>query len=282
MSASPGSRRAARAVAAVALTAAVTLSGCSGEGGSGLPTTLPSISLPDVTLPTVTLPDVTLPTITGPTVTGPTVTVTEAPPEPTTEEPATEEPTTEEPVPTPTEEATAEPEETAAADLDEGTEDPAEDEGGNAWLWLLLLVAALAAVAAVVALVRRRRARAAWSASVAEVLPEAVWLRDSVVPDLLSEGPDGRAGIWVVTRQRVVSLEEELRRLVSEAPEPSLGRPVAALTTAVEALRRLLDQADALAGFGGPSVTAALQRSRAEMDEAITAIQPPVPEDERV
>ncbi|MGA8047497.1 MAG: hypothetical protein WCA30_14645, partial [Dermatophilaceae bacterium] len=248
---------------AIAITAAVALTGCSGEGGSGLPTTLPttlpsvslpsvtlpSVTLPSVTLPTVTLPDVTLPTVTGPTVTGPTVTVTENPPEPTTEEPA----------PSPTEEETAEPEETVAAEPPESTDDAADDDGGSGWLWLLLLLAAVAAVAAVVALVRRRRARAAWSQSVEEILPEAIWLRDSIVPDLLAEGPDGRAGIWVVTRQRVVGLEEDLRRLVTDAPDPALARPVEALTTAVEALRRLLDQADALAGFGGPSVTAALQ-----------------------
>lgn len=34
-----------------------------------------------------------------------------------------------------------------------------------------------------------------------------------------------------------------------------------------------------LAGFGGPSVTAALHPSRAELHEAITALRPPVPED---
>jgi hypothetical protein len=114
---------------------------------------------------------------------------------------------------------------------------------------------------------------------VEQSLPEAEWLRDSIVPDLIGESPDGRAGIWVVTRPRVVGLEENVRRLVTEAPDPALARPVQALTTAVEALRRLLDQADRLAGFGGPSVTAALQRSRAELDDAITAIRPPAPQD---
>jgi hypothetical protein len=257
------------------------LTGCSGEGGQGLPstlpTTLPSLTLPSVTLPTltpptITVPSVTLPTVTLPTVTGPTVTVTEDQPEPTTEEPAP--PTTDEQAPET--EQTPETEETVAAP-EESTDDAADDGGG--WLWLLLLIAAVAVVAAVVALLRRRRVRAAWSAAVEQTLPEAIWLRDSVVPDLVTEGPDGRAGIWVVTRQRVVALEEDLRRLVADAPDQTLARPVVALTTAVEALRRLLDQADALPGFGGPSVTAALQRSRTEMDEAITAIQPPVPQE---
>ena len=279
----PRSRRGSRlAYLAVAAVAAAGLTGCSGEGGSGLPstlpTTLPSVTVPSVTLPTltpptVTLPTVTLPTVTLPTVTGPTVTVTEEQPEPTTEEPAS--PTAED--------ETAEPEQTpvaveTAAAPEEST-DAEGDDNGSGWLWLLLGLLAAALIAAVVALLRRRRARAAWSTAVEQALPEAIWLRDSVVPDLVTEGPDGRAGIWVVTRQRVVALEEDLRRLVADAPDQTLARPVVALTTAVEALRRLLDQADALPGFGGPSVTAALQRSRTEMDEAIAAIQPPVPQE---
>jgi hypothetical protein len=284
-------RRAAPTVAVVVATLAV-LAGCSGEGGDRLPTalptslpsltlptvtvpsvTLPTVTLPTVTVPSVTLPTVTLPTVTGPTVPGPTVTVTQDAPDPTTEAPA----------PPTTEEAAPEPEETAAAEPEESTEPEDSDaDGGNGWLWLLLLLLAAGAVAAVVALLRRRRARQAWAASVDAALPEAEWLRDSIVPDLIDQGPDGRAGIWVVSRPRVVGLEEDLRRLVTQAPDPALGRPVQALTTAVEALRRLLDQADALAGFGGPSVTAALHRSRAELEEAIAAVAPPVPEGEPV
>jgi hypothetical protein len=174
--------------------------------------------------------------------------------------------------------STPEPAETAAPQPDETT----ADEGASSWpglpLFLLLLGLAAAVVGAVV-LLRRRGARQAWSARVDEALPEAEWLRDSIVPDLIGEGPDGRAGIWVVSRPRVVGLEETLRRLLTEAPDPALARPVEALTTAVEALRRLLDQADTLAGFGGPSVTAALRRSHAELDEAITAIRPPAPQE---
>ena len=278
-----GPRRAVTAfIGGVAL--AMALSACSGESPS-LPTgrpTLPSVTLPSVTLPSVTLPTVpsvtlpTLPSVTLPTATVPTLpTASVGPTEPTAspEETAT-------PTPEPTPSDTASPEEPQAED--ETQQEATGDEGASWWPWLLLLAGLAAAVVGAVVLLRRRGARRTWLARVDESLPEAEWLRDSIVPDLIREGPDGRAGIWVVSRSRVVELEEALRRLGTEAPDPDLARPVAALTTAVESLRRLLDQADMLDGFGGPSVTAALHRSRAELDEAIIALRPPVPEGAQV
>lgn len=260
------SRRTARASAS-ALIVALALTACGGEGGglpTSLPTTLPSVTLP--TLPTVTLP--TLPSVTLPTL--PTVTLPTLPELPTnTAEPSPEQ------TPEPTAEATDTP--TAAPTLDEESPDEeSPDDGGSGWLWWLLLAAAAAAAAAY--LLRRRSQRAAWAEALQEPLREATWMRDSIVPNLLAQGPDGRSGIWAIGRPRTLTLEQSLATLAPQAPDQATARHVAALTAAVQALRRALDQADTMAGFGGSSTTAALQQSHHELDEAIRALQPPTQE----
>lgn len=260
-------RRAARTLAG-AILAALALTACGGDGGVSVPTlpterptlpTLPTLpALPTPTLPTLpALPTPTLPTL------PPLPTLPTAAPDATAE--PTETPTT---APPPVEEEEDDVEATDA-------EDAEAEEGGSGWLWLLLLVLVVAGVAAAAVLLRRRRERAAWSDAVEEPLQEAIWLRDTIVPNLLAQGPDGRAGIWAIGRQRVLTLEQRLADLVAQAPDPATARRVAALSAAVQALRRTLDQADTLVDFGGTRTVAALQQSQHELDEAIRALQPP-------
>lgn len=254
------------------------LTGCGGDGGITVPTalptdrpTLPTISLPTPTLPTITLPSVTLPTVTLPAL-------------PTVGPGATDAPTTTpvEPAPTPEEEdevvaPTPEAEDTGSEDI--AAEDPdAEDaDGSSGWLWLLLLLGLLAAAAGTVVALRRRRDRAAWSEAVAEPVRDAQWLRDSLVPTMLTQSPDGRAGTWAIGRPRVLTLEQRLTGLEAEAPDAETWGRVVTLTAAVQALRRVLDDAATTSGFGGAATTAALQQSQLELDEAVRALHPPPP-----
>ena len=253
----------------VAVLMALALTACGGDGRVHLPTSLPTglpTTLPSVTLPTVTLPTVTLPTVTLP---GATPEVTAEPPAPevTPEPPAPEVTATPEATDEPTDAATAAP----PAVEDEGVD--AED-GGSGWLWLLLLLLAAAAVVGTALLLRRRRERAAWAEALEEPLQEAMWLRDSIVPNLLAQSPDGRPGIWAIGRSRVLTLEQRLGELAAQAPDPAAVRHVGALSAAVQALRRALDHSSTLVGFGGAATTAALQQSQSELDEAIRALQP--------
>lgn len=259
---------------------ALALTGCGGDGSGGLPTSLPTErptlptlpalptptlptlpALPTVTLPTVTLPTVTLPAL--PTVPGSTPDDPTAPPE-TTEPPAVDEEQTQ----------TDEP------DAAEPVVEDAEADGGSGWWWLLILLIAGAIAAATVVVLRRRRETAAWAAATEEPLEEAMWLRDTLVPNLLSQGPDGRAGIWAIGRPRVLTLQQRLGELGAQAPDVPATRRVEALSAAVDALRRVLDQADTLVDFGGTSIAAALQQSQYELDDAIRALQPPPEEGE--
>ena len=266
---------------AAAVLVTLALTGCGGDGGTTLPTlpterpTLPSVTLPSVTLPTITLPSVTLPTVTLPTL-------------PTVDPGATDAPTTTpvEPAPTPEEEdevvtPTPEAEDTGSEDAtseDTTAEDTdaADGDGSSGWLWLLIGLGLLAAAGVVVAL-RRRRERAAWSEAVAEPVRDAQWLRDSLVPTLLAQGADGRAGTWAIGRPRVITLEQRLTGLQADAPDPETAGRVVALTAAVQTLRRVLDDSATTTGFGGAATTAALQQSQLELDEAARALHPSSP-----
>jgi hypothetical protein len=260
----------------VAVIVALALSGCSGDGSGGRPTSLPtelptspSITLPSVTLPTVTLPtvpSVTLPTVTLPTL--PTATLPEATASP--EFPAELPPAPEVPAEVPPAEAT-ETATAAPAAIEQEGEETEDDTSG--WLWLLLLLIGAAGIAAVAGLIRRRRAQEAWAKALDEPLQEAMWLRDSIVPNLLAQSPDGRAGVWAIARLRVLTLEQRLADLVPRAPEPATARPLEALSAAVQALREVLDHSGTIVGFGGASTTAALHQSQSELNEAIRALQ---------
>ena len=245
-----------------AILMALALTACGGEGGVSRPTlpterpTRPSVTLP--TQPTVTLP--TRPTVPRP-ASSPEATTTAPPAD---EETETVAPETEEPVAEETDEPVAE---------DPVAED-AESDGGSGWVWLLLLLLAGAALAATAVVLRRRREGAAWTEELEEPLQEAAWLRDTLVPNLLAQGPDGRAGIWSIGRPRVLALQQRLGELGPRAADVTATRRVGALTAAVDALRRALDQADTLVDFGGTSIAAALQQSQYELDDAIRALQP--------
>ena len=282
-------RRGRRAIAGAALVV-LTLTACGEDGGITVPTALPTErptlpTLPEVTLPTVTLPTVTLPTVTLPTPTLPTVTLPGASPDAPAETPAPETSAPETPAPeTPADTATPEPEATEDEVVAAAPEDEAEDEdeeGGSGWWWLLLLLVAAGVAFVVVGLVRRRRDRAEWAGAVDESLHEAAWLRDTLVPNLLSQGPDARAGIWAVGQPRVLALEQALTDLLAQAPDDVAGRRVTALSAPVSALRRTLDQGDTLPDFGGARTVAALQQSQFEIDEAVRSLQSPVADDPR-
>lgn len=258
-----------------AILMALALTACGGEGGVSVPTlpterpTLPSVTLPTLpsvtlpTLPTVTLP--TLPSVTLPTLPGSTPDATTDSPEATTPPAAEGEGT----------ETTAPETEQPVA---EGTEEPVAEEtqtdGGAGWLWLLLLLLVGAAIAATVVVLRRRGNGAKWTDALEEPLTEASWLRDTLVPNVLAQGPDGRVGIWSIGRPRVLALQQRLRELVAQAPDVTSTRRVEALSAAVDALRRALDQAGTQVDFGGTSTAAALQQSQYELDDAIRALQP--------
>jgi hypothetical protein len=251
-----GPRR--RAALGSAIVLGLVLTGCSGDGGISLPTELPS-GLP-TTLPSLPSPTLTLPTLPSRPTDGP-------------EETAPEETTPEETAPEETETATAAPPaEDDPAEGDPVEDDPAED--GSGWVWpvlALLLIAAVTAMA--LTLLRRRRQRAEWTSAVEESLVDAVWLRDSIVPTLLAQSPQGRAGVWGVARGRALGLEQRLRGLLAEPPDADSGRDVAALHGAVDSLRHSLDHAATMPDFGGGSTVAALQQSQLELDEAIRPLQ---------
>jgi hypothetical protein len=270
-----GRRRRAALGSAVVL--GLVLTGCSGDGGitlptelpTGLPTTLPSLPSPTITLPTLPSPptdgpaETTTPETTAPETTAPEE--TSAP-----EETAPEETAPAETAPAETPEAAETP--TAAPPVDD--DDAAEDDGGWGWLWPVLALLLLAVIIAIVlTLLRRRRQRAEWSSAVEESLVDAVWLRDSIVPTLLAQSPQGRAGVWGIARARALGLDQALRALLAEAPDADSGRDVAALHGAVDSLRRSLDQAATMPDFGGGSTVAALQQSQLELDEAIRPLQ---------
>jgi hypothetical protein len=149
-----------------------------------------------------------------------------------------------------------------------------EESGVPGWVWLLALVVA-AAVLAGLLLMRRRRHRAEWSAGLAECLAEISWLGHDLVPGLLAQDAAGRSGVWAIGRTRVLRLEQTLEGLVGGAPDDVTARHCSALSSSVQALRRVLDQSDAAGVIGGEATTTALREAQRALDEALVALQRP-------
>ncbi len=133
----------------------------------------------------------------------------------------------------------------------------------------------MAVIAIGVLLLRRRQARADWEEGVDRAVGEATWVTDALVPNILGQGSHGRAGVWTIGRPRVLALERTLEDLIADSPDPAAARPVAALSSAVQAFRSALDQADRLPDFGGFSTTAALRQARLEIEETLRMLRPP-------
>lgn len=262
----------ARALAGIGLAAAL-LTGCGGDVGdsivSRLPTALPTLPSLPTSLPTVpSLP--TLPSVpTLPPAASPAPPVATSPPVETTTAPAPPAPTT-----APAAAPTASPSLPAVAEDELGADDEPVSDAGLGWWWLVLLLLVAAAVALGV-LLSRRRARAEWEEQVSGAVEEATWVSDQLIPNLLAQGAYGRAGVWTIGRSRLVDLADRLEDLVADGPDPARARPVAALSSAVQALRAALDQADLLPDFGGVTATAALRQARREIEECVRALRPP-------
>lgn len=262
-------------LAGVAL-ASVALTGCGGDVGdtiaSRLPTALPTLPSLPTALPT--LPS--LPTRPPAETTGP------AEPVPTTPPVAT--PTPAPPVPTTPPQSTTPPPATVSPPAEESPgippvagedEDAVTEDGSLGWWWLVILLLGAGVIAIGVLLLRRRRARTEWDEGVDRAVGEATWVAGELIPNLLGQGSHGRAGVWTIGRPRVLTLEGTLEDLIADNPDPAAARPVAALSSAVQAFRSALDQADRLPDFGGFSTTAALRQARLEIEETLRMLRPP-------
>lgn len=181
-----------RVVAGVVL--ALGLSGCSGGG---------EISIPNITIPT-TIPTFTIPTITSstPPVTSP-ATRTEATGTVTITRTATPSTTTVTSTPT------AAPQPAAATT----TVPP--------WVWILLALLLLALIALVVWLVRRARARADWDRRMGVARRNALWVEDALVQQVIARASTAEAAAtWQAAQPRLMTLDESLYSLSTNAPDP--------------------------------------------------------------
>ena len=182
--------------AVLALVLSVMLAGC-GSGGD--------ISIPNITLPT-TIPTFTIPTITtsAPTSAGTspatrteatgTVTVTR------TETPRTT---------TVTSTATAAPQPAGAS-----TAVPP-------WVWVVLALLLLALIALIVWLVRRARARADWDRRMEQARRNALWVEDALVQQVMARASTAEAAAtWQSAQPRLMTLDESLYALSTNAPDP--------------------------------------------------------------
>lgn len=126
-----------------------------------------------------------------------------------------------------------------------------------------------------VVLLRRRRNRADWHARLADALGEATWLSTDLIPTMQGQSATGRSGAWAIGRTRVLGLEQTIAVLVGQAPDDTTARRCASLSSAVQALRRVLDQAEAAGVVGGEASTSALGQAQQELDAAIMALRRP-------
>ena len=164
----------------------------------------------------------------------------------------------------------------ASPTLSQPTEEQASAaaDGDGAWAWWLLGLLALAAMVVLgMVLARRRRKQVDWSSALAEELGEATWLSHDLVPTLQGQDAAGRSAVWGIGRTRVLRLEQRLEALGGQAPEPQRARQCAALSSAVHALRSVVDQAETAGDVGGEATTTALRQAQHELDDAIGALR---------
>jgi predicted small lipoprotein YifL len=200
-------RRLASLLAAALLVLGV--AACGSGGGINLPTNLPTTiptTFPTITLPTV--PDV--PTSTSRTEQQGTVTITQ-----------TSRPTTATVTSTVTTAPSAGP----------------TGDGIPPWVWVVLAVLLLALVALVIWLVRRAQARRAWDDRMALARRNALWVEDALVQQVMSRGTTAEAAAtWRAAQPRLMSLDEMLYSLATDAPDPDRANEAAALRSRVQNL----------------------------------------------
>lgn len=149
-----------------------------------------------------------------------------------------------------------------------------DDDGAVApWLWWAVGLLAVIAVVAGAVLFRRHRARVEWVTDLDEGLAEVTWLSKDLVPALLAQGAAGRAGVWAVSRDRVLQLEQTLEGLVARAPDDGTARHCTTLSSTVQVLRRVLDQPEAAGVVGGEATATAIRQVQRQLDEAIVALR---------
>ncbi len=184
------------AVALLAPVMAVTLAGC-GSGGD--------ISIPNITIPT-TIPTFTIPTIT-------TSAATSTPP---VTSPATRT------------EATGTITRTAAPSTTTVTSTPtvapqpaAATTAVPPWVWIVLALLVLALIALIVWLVRRSRARADWDRGMGQARRNALWVEDALVQQVIARPSTAEAAAtWQAAQPRLMTLDESLYALSTNAPDP--------------------------------------------------------------
>ncbi len=169
---------------------------------------------------------------------------------------------------------TAQPSPTPSQPAEEQATQEADDDGAWAW-WVLGLLALAAVVVLTVVLGRRGRKRADWAAGLNEAIGEATWLSRDLVPTLQGQDAAGRSGVWGIGRTRVLRLERTLEGLGGQARDPQTARRCAALTSAVQTLRSVFDQAEVAGDVGAEATTTALRQAQHELDDAIAALQTP-------
>lgn len=190
--------RRGRVVAGVLLVpvVALTLSGC-GSGGD--------ISIPNITLPT-TIPTFTIPTIT-----------TSAAPS-TGTSPATRTEATG----TVTVTRTAAPSTTTVTSTPTVTPQPAASTTAvPPWVWIVLALLLIALIALIVWLVRRSRARADWDRRMGQARRNALWVEDALVQQVMARASTAEAAAtWQSAQPRLMTLDESLYALSTNAPDP--------------------------------------------------------------
>jgi hypothetical protein len=149
-----------------------------------------------------------------------------------------------------------------------------DEEGAVApWVWWAVGLLAVTALIAAAVLFRRRRARVEWAAGLDETLAEVTWLSTDLIPTLLGESPAGRPGVWAIGRPRVLGLEQMLAGLVGRAPDDVTARHCTALSSTVQALRRVLDQPENAAVVGAEASATAIRQVQRQLDQGVVALQ---------
>lgn len=136
----------------------------------------------------------------------------------------------------------------------------------------------VAAVVAIVAIRRSGGRRKDWAAGYAEGIAESRWLAGTLLPTLIAvPGAAERVGGWTVARARVTALEARLEGLHATAEDELATTRIHTLRSAVQAVRETLDGLVAPAMAAATGSTPDLPAAKRRLDDALDAVQPPVP-----
>ena len=182
----------------LALLSSLALAGC-GSGGD--------ISIPNITIPT-TIPTFTIPTIT-------TSGATSSPPVTTT---ATRTEATGTVTITKTGAASTT---TVTSTRTEAPQPASATTAVPPWVWIVLALLILALIALIIWLVRRSRARADWDRRMGQARRNALWVEDALVQQVMARASTAEAAAtWQAAQPRLMTLDESLYALSSNAPDP--------------------------------------------------------------